>query len=140
MTFLEKSAWIMTVALTVSGLLYFNAVIVSSQVLGYIAPPNIGLIAFATIVIVAFAIFGHVFAALGSPTDANAPADERDKRVAQRAGNIAGWIQNISVFVGISHFAWLGDGNLLFHTLVLGLVLSQITEYVLAIWFYRRGV
>jgi len=103
MTFLEKSAWIMTAALIVSGFLYFNAVMFSSQALGITAPPNIGLIAFATIVIVAFAIFGHVFAALGNPTDANAPEDERDKRVAQRAGNIAGWIQNISVFVGITH-------------------------------------
>lgn len=140
MTFLEKSAWIMTVALLVTGTLYFYVVIASSQALGFTAPPNIGLIAFVTIVLVAFAIFGHTFAALGNPTDANAPEDERDKRVAQRAGNISGLVLGFCVMGGVCHFAWLADGNLLFHTIVLGLVVSQILEYALTIVFYRKGV
>lgn len=140
MTFLEKSAWVMIAALVVSGALYFNGVLAVSTELGQVAPPNIGLIAFATIVIIAVAIFGHVVAALGNPADADAPEDERDRVVAWRAGNTAGYVLSASVMLGIGAFALSGDGNLLFHLMVGGLLIAQIAEYVLTILFYRRGV
>ena len=140
MTFTEKSSWIMIVALLLSGWFYFYTVIAMTEAIGATAPPNVGIIAVATVVIVAIAIFGHVIAAVIDPATADAPEDERDKRVAQRAGNLAGWVLSIIVMGGIWNFAWLGDGNMLFHILVLGMVLSQLTEYTLKIWFYRRGV
>ena len=140
MSFQEKSAWVMIVALVISGGLYLQGVLAASQALGGTAPPNIGLITFVTVVIIAFAIFGHVVAALSNLADANAPEDERDKRIAQRAGSISGLVLGFAVFVGIWHYVARPDGNLLFHILVMGLVVSQIAEYILSIWFYRRGV
>lgn len=140
MTFLEKSAWVMIAALVISGSMYLKAVLAMSEAIGAVAPPNIGLIAFATIVIIAIAIFGHVVAALGNPSDASAPEDERDRVVAWRAGNISGYVLSISVMGGISAYALLGSGNLLFHIIVGGLVIAQIAEYALTILFYRRGV
>jgi hypothetical protein len=139
-TFLEKSAWVMIAALLLSGALYFNGVIAVSAELGHIAPPNIGLIAFATVVIIAVAIFGHVLAALGNPADADAPEDERDRTVAWRAGNTASYVLSASVLLGICAFALIGDGNLLFHLMVGGLIAAQVAEYALTILFYRRGV
>ena len=140
MTFFEKSAWIMIAALVLSGWFYFQAVIAMSQAIGVTAPPNVGLIAVATVVIVSIAIFGHIIAAVIDPASADAPEDERDTRIAQRAGNLAGWVLSIVVMGGIWSFAVRGDGNMLFHILVLGMVVSQIAEYALKIWFYRRGV
>lgn len=130
----------MIVALTLSGWIYFDTVIATTRAMGQTAPPNIGIIAVATVVIVAIAIFGHVIAAVIDPATADAPEDERDTRIAQRAGNLAGWVLSIVVMGGIWSFAVRGDGNLLFHILIMGMVLSQLTEYALKIWFYRRGV
>ena len=140
MTFIEKSAWFMSLALIGAGGFYAREVLASSAALDGTAPPNIGLIAFLTIGLVAFAIFGHAVAALGNPADADQPEDERDARVAQRSGNIAGYVLGAAVMSGIWSYALIADGNLLFHILVLGLVVSQISDYGLSIWFYRRGV
>lgn len=137
---MEKSAWVMIAALVLSAWFYFTSVISMSQAIGATAPPNLGIIAVATIVIIAIAIFGHVIAAVIDPASADAPEDERDKRVAQRSGNLAGWVLSIVVMGGIWSFAVRGDGNLLFHILVMGMVLSQLAEYALKIWFYRRGI
>ncbi|MEL6663449.1 MAG: hypothetical protein AAFR33_10640 [Pseudomonadota bacterium] len=139
MTFIEKSAWIMFFALGVSGAFYSWTVYTVSLELGETAPPNVGLIALSTIIIVAFAILGHAFAALGNPADADAPEDERDKQIAWRSGNISGYVLGIAAMFGLWHYAFLGDGHLLFHTVVIGLVLSQLAEYGLSLWFYRRG-
>lgn len=140
MTFLEKSAWVMIAALVVSGALYTKAVLAMSAAIGGIAPPNVGLIVAATIVIIVIAIIGHTVAALANTSDANAPEDERDRMVAWRAGNTSSYILSISVMLGLSIYAVTGAGNLLFHVLVGGLVLAQIAEYALTILFYRRGV
>lgn len=140
MTFLEKSAWLMSLALLASGGYYLWTVYRVSEALGETAPPNIGVIAVSTIILVAFAIFGHALAALGNPADADAPEDERDKLVSWRAGNIAGYVLGFFAMAGLWHFAFHADGNLLFHTVVLGLVVSQLADYGLSLWFYRSGV
>lgn len=140
MSFTEKSAWIMSLALAGAGLFYFWAVWTSSAELGRVAPPNIGLAVVITIPLVAFAILGHAIAALGNPADANQPEDERDRLVAWRAGNLSGLLFGAIAITGLSAYALLGDGNLLFHIIVLGLVISQLAEYALAILFYRVGV
>ena len=80
MTFAEKSAWVMIVALVLAGYFYAQAVIAASQALGVI------------------------------------------------------------VLCGIWNYAVRSDGNLLFHILVLGMVASQVLEYAVSIFFYRRGV
>ncbi len=139
MTFLEKSAWVMITALLISGGLYSAGVIAMTNTLGEIPPPNIGLIAVFTIAIVALAIVGHIIAALTNLSDADAPEDERDRLVALRAGNISGILLAASVMIGISAYAVLGSGHLLFHMMVAGLVLAQVCEYALTIWYYRRG-
>lgn len=140
MGFAEKSAWIMSVALLGAGLFYVWAVWHASAGLGQTAPPNIGLAVVITIPLVAFAIFGHAVAALGNPADANAPEDERDRLIAWRSGNLAGLLFGAVAVTGLAGYALTGDGNLLFRMIVLGLVLSQLSDYVLSIVFYRFGV
>ncbi|MEO0607363.1 MAG: hypothetical protein AAFY82_03970 [Pseudomonadota bacterium] len=140
MTFKEKSAWIMSVALVLAGGFYAWSVVVLWQVAGVVPPPNVLGLAIAVIIIIAFAIFGHAVAALGNPMDADAPEDERDRLVVWRAGNLGGLVLGALSMSGLFHFAFLGNGNLLFHSLIAALTLSQLAEYVLTIWYYRRGV
>ena len=96
MTFLEKSAWVMILALIVSGAFYALSVYGAAAALETIPPPNgIGM-GVAVVIIVAIAIFGHAVA--------------------------------------------VQSGLLLFLALFASVVSSQIAEYVLTFWFYRRGV
>ncbi|MEO0466314.1 MAG: hypothetical protein AAF216_07205 [Pseudomonadota bacterium] len=139
MGFREKSAWIMAVALTLTGGFYGYVVTQQTMLLGHPPPPNIGLAVVVTIPLVALAIFGHAFAALGNPTDANSPQDERDRVIAWRAGNLAGLLFGVITIAAISAYAVLEYGDLLFHLVVFGLVVSQLADYILTILFYRRG-
>lgn len=140
MTFAEKSAWIMGLALMVGGAAYVRVVAASSARLGEVAPPSFGLLVMATVALVGVAVVSHTVVALANPADANQPEDERDVRVAQRAGNVAGYVLGAAVLSGMFGYTIHGNGNLLFHVLVVGLILSQVSEYGLSLWFYRRGV
>lgn len=140
MSFQEKSAWVMCLALLISGSFYAWSVLALGNVLQDIPPPNVGGLAIAVIIIVAIAIFGHAVAAIGNPMDANAPEDERDRLVVWRAGNLSGALLGVICMLGLFAFAVIGSGNLLFHIIVAGMVVSQIAEYALTIWYYRRGV
>lgn len=140
MSFQEKSAWVMCFALIVSGAFYAWTVLALANVLQTVPPPNAGGLAMGVIIIVAIAIFGHAVAALGNPADANAPEDERDRLVVWRAGNLSGVLLGALCMLSIVSYAVFENGHLLFHALVAGLVISQIAEYALTIWYYRRGV
>lgn len=139
MPFREKTAWVMTVLLVMAGLKYASAVWSQSIALGQTPPPDIGLIALVTLLLVAGAIVAHIIAAAFSPGEADAPEDERDRLVWWRAGNISGWVLGFGAFAGLWHYYFASDGNLLFHIIVVSLVLAQLAEYVLVIVFYRRS-
>ncbi|MEL6860141.1 MAG: hypothetical protein AAFO74_17290 [Pseudomonadota bacterium] len=140
MAFKEKSAWVMSIALIVAGAFYAWSVFIIWQAAGMVPPPNVLGLAVGVVIIIAIAIFGHIVAAIGNPMDANAPEDERDRLVVWRAGNLGGLVLGALSMTGLFHFAVLGNGNLLFHMIIGALTLSQLAEYVLTIWYYRRGV
>lgn len=140
MTFPEKSAWLMSFALIVSGAFYSWALFGAWQAIGAPPPPNIGFAIILTVPIVAIAIFGHAVAALGNPANANEPEDERARQIVWRAGNLSGALLGFFIVMIIGMFAMWNNGNLVFHALVGGLVISQLVEYLLTIWFYRRGL
>lgn len=140
MPFKEKSAWIMCVALIAAGLFYAWSVLIIWNAAGIVPPPNVLGLAVGVIIIIAIAIFGHAVAALGNPMDANAPEDERDRLVVWRAGNLGGVSLAAMSMLSLFAYAILGSGNLLFHCIIFALTLSQLLEYVLTIWYYRRGV
>lgn len=140
MTFQEKSAWVMCIALGLSGAFYAMLVLNAAEALQAVPPPNGVGLGIGVVIIVAIAIFGHAVAAIGNPADANAPEDERDRLVVWRAGNLSGVLLGALCMLSIFIYAVLENGHLLFHTLVAALVISQIAEYALTIWYYRRGV
>jgi len=140
MSFREKSAWAMAIVLIAAGAFYFNKVVRISQALGETAPPMIGLmIGYVVMVVIASIIVMSVLAVM-SAKEADAPADERERIIADRAGNWSGYVLAVPVFGAMLHYSVTLDGNRLFHMVFLSFMLSQIAEYIFQIILYRRGV
>ena len=130
----------MGLLLTAIGGWYLKSVWEISRELGVTAPPILWLAIVAVIFLVAGAIVGHILAAVINPGDADDTEDERDQQVLRRSGNISGYVLGFGCFAGLWQYFVTSDGNLLFHIIVASLIASQIAEYALTIFFYRRGV
>ena len=97
MSFRERSAWVMMLALLVAGVSYFRIVGSTSLALGHISPPSSGLVMAYIISLTLIAIFGQVVIAALSPREAEAGADERDRLIAARAGSVFGHVLAIGL-------------------------------------------
>jgi hypothetical protein len=146
MSFREKSAWVMVAALLIAGANYLLVTGQQSLALGHIAPPLMSLVIVYVVVLVIIAVFGATIIALLSPKEAEAGADERDRLIAMRAGSVFGQVLAVGV-VGLlgaylfgPHYGDPINGDALFQGLVIALMIAQITEYIVQIWLYRRGV
>ena len=138
--FRKKTAWAMAAILAGGAAFYLNMVISASRALGQTAPPIIGfVIAYVVVIVIASVILTSVLAAT-SPSEANAPADEREKIIGDKAGNWSGYVMVVPALGALWHYAVNGDGNMLFHLVFLSLMLGQIAEYAFQIILYRRGV
>jgi hypothetical protein len=115
-------------------------IISASRALGQTAPPFIGfVIAYVVVIVIASVILMSALAAT-SPREANAPADERERIIGDKAGNWSGYVMVMPALGALWHYAVNGDGNMLFHLVFLSLMLGQIAEYLFQIMLYRRGV
>jgi len=138
--FREKTAWAMAAILTGGAAFYINMIISASRALGQTAPPFIGfVIAYVVVIVIASVILMSALAAT-SPREANAPADERERIIGDKAGNWSGYVMVMPALGALWHYAVNGDGNMLFHLVFLSLMLGQIAEYAFQIILYRRGV
>jgi len=138
--FREKTAWAMAAILAGGAAFYLNMVISASRTLGQTAPPIVGfVIAYVVVIVIASVILMTALAAT-SPREANAPADEREKIIGDKAGNWSGYVMVVPALGALWHYAVNGDGNMLFHLVFLSLMLGQIAEYAFQIILYRRGV
>ena len=140
MTFHEKSAWIMALALSIGGLFYAVTVLSMSSGLGELAPPVIPTVVVYTVILVVLAIVGHIIAVAFAPEDADEIVDERARRIADRSGYLSAYVLGIGVLVALGLYLWSYDGNLMFYAVFASLMLSQLFEYVVQIALYRRGV
>lgn len=137
MSFREKSAWLMALLMTAAGLYYLHIVSGASKVLGETAPPEI-VISFV-ILIVAGSVVGQIVLALSSPKEANAPADERERLIQERAGHWSGLVLATGAVSSLGYFLAYSDGNMLFHLVMASLIVSQISEYAFEIILVRRS-
>lgn len=137
MAFKEKSAWIMSVALLLGGLFYALQVAELSTGGRGIAAPTIPSLVVYTLILIVIAITGHVVIASLAPNDANAPADERERRIFDRAAHWSSYVLGFGVVASLVAYLLNYDGHLLFYGVFASLMLSQLSEYLLQIWFYR---
>ncbi len=139
MSFREQSAWAMAAILTAGAVFYYDKVVSLSRALGETAPPIIGLVIAYVILIVIASIIVVSVLAVSAGKEADAPADEREKIISDKAGNWSGYVLAVPALGALWHYSVSMDGNMLFHLIFLALMLSQIAEYVFQIILYRRG-
>lgn len=137
MPFREKSAWIMSFVLLALGLAYFYAVGAIGSQSGQLAAPMLPLVIAYTVCLVLLAIVGHIVIAALAPRDANAAADERERRIFERAGHFSSYILGAGIVMSLGYYLLSRDGDLLFYAVFASLMLGQIMEYVFQIIFYR---
>lgn len=140
MTFREKTAWALLVILSVGAWYYANRVIGQSAGMGAIAPPDIQLVISYIVLIVIASIIAMSVIGASNAKDANAPADERERPLIDKAGNWSGIVLGMGIIGGLLHYSVQSDGNMLFHITFGSLMLSQITEYAGVVFLFRRGV
>ena len=138
MSFREKSAWVMALLMTATGLYYFYAVGAASQAIGATAPAAV-VVGFVIWVVIG-SIIVQTLLALTSPKEANAPADERERLIQQRAGHWSGIVLATGMVLSLGHYLARGDGNMLFHLAMASLIIAQIAEYALQILLVRRSI
>lgn len=129
----------MSAALALGTFFYFGTVLAAWREFGQIASPAIPRIVIFTVILVVVAIIGHIVTASLAPKDANAPADEREREIFARAGNLSSYALGFGVIASLGHYLVLGSGDLLFYTVFASLIVAQILEYLLQIVFYRTS-
>jgi hypothetical protein len=138
MSFREKSAWAMALISGIAGLWYLNTLVAIASEAGT-TPAPLGLLIRYVIVIVVASIVAQVTLAVITPTEAEAPADERERLVLDRAGSQAGDVLTFGLLVSLGWFLMLRDGNLLFHMAFVSLIVAQTAQYLLLAVRLRRG-
>ena len=135
MTFREKSAWAMAALMLVTGVLWLQW---SSDLLPG-APPlaQLGPLAPYVLWVVVGSIVIQTVLAIWFPRQANAPADERERPLIDKAGNWSGHILAGGMIIGGARFLMFGDGIELFRWVVGGLIASQIAEYAFQVLLFR---
>ena len=126
--------------LIVAGIYYFKMVAWASSTLGEVSPPVIGFVIAYVVFVVIASIIAMSVLGVANHKEANAPADEREKQVIDKAGHWSGYVMGFGVVTGLLHYSVFQDGNMLFHIAFASLMTSQISEYVFQIFLFRRGV
>lgn len=135
MSFREKSAWVMAAIIIITVGLYVALI---SPIPG--SAMSLSALIGTVVVLAVLSVFGQTAIAILSPKDAGAAADERDRRVADKAGNLSGIVLAVGVVLAMGTYLMGHGGNFMFHAVFVSLIAAQFAEYALTILFYRRGV
>lgn len=140
MSFQEKSAWIMSLALSITGLSYLGKVIsVSSEANTWVAPSIPSLLSY-TIILAVIAIIGHIVIAMFTVKEANEQLDEREHRILERAGYLSGHIFGGGTIIALIQYLINDTENLLFYMVLASLIVAQLCEYLIRIYLCRKAV
>ena len=140
MPFREKSAWIMSAALFFSGIFYFRVVLSIWSESGELVSPGIPQILTYTGFLVVLAIVGHIVAVASAPKEADAPVDERERQIFNRAGHYSSYVIAAGIVISLGLYVFSNNGDLLFYTVFASLLVGQIVEYLLQILLYQTSV
>lgn len=135
MSFREKIAWLMLVLLGGAALWYLAVL----HGLGGGAPPAIGTLLQVAGLLTIGSIIGSVVLAILARDEAQAPADERERLVALKAGRAAHLTLICGVLAALGWFALFGSGLRLFHFVFASLIVAQTVDYAAQVFLLRRG-
>src|SRR5215469_8781609 len=139
MSFREKSAWISFVVILVAFGFYFAAYLSHLRHPGNPYPNFFGLFLFLVVAVVVVEVVLHILVAIRSPSDANAPRDERDQLINLKAARIAFYVLMTLAFLSIGAMHHHGVtalfmGNLIFFAIWI----AELTRVGSQIVLYRR--
>jgi hypothetical protein len=136
-SFEEKSVWIQLLATaSVLGAYFVAAGRMYSAGVRHLVP-YAPLFAVAVVALVAVLVVGHVVVAIASRPEGR---DERDRLIGWRAESRSGWILATGVILAIMGMIASYDDVVIAHLLLLSLLVSQVTAFVLQLVYYRRGL
>ncbi|MET0239728.1 MAG: hypothetical protein ABW184_07505 [Sphingobium sp.] len=138
MSFREISACVMGLMMAASGYYYLSLFIEASRDAAWATPPPAAFVPYA--IFVAFwSIVAQILLAIVAPKDADAPADERERPLLDKAGHWSGLVLGAGVVASLFHYIYSGNGDLMFHMIVGSLILCQFAEYALQVLLLRRS-
>lgn len=145
MTFWEKGYLTTGVAVLIAGAGYFIAVWQQSAALGALAPPN--WIVFGAYLIVLTVLSGASFIVLGSveaaheeDPDGVGEFDERDRLIRMKSLSTTSHFMSVGAYVPLVWFLFHHNGDLLFHSLIGGLILAEAAMCFLHVFNYTRAI
>jgi uncharacterized membrane protein (DUF485 family) len=130
----------MSLALLLGGAFYFGTVITISVDQGQLAQPLLPAVIVYTVVLVVLSIIGHITIAIFAPKEANAPLDERDRRIFDRAGRVSGTVVVVGVVLSLTIYLLSYGGDVFFYSIFAGLMIGQLMEYAVRIFLYRAAI
>lgn len=140
MSFQEKSAWIMALALIVTTGMCSWSVYEASVAAGELVSPNLSMISSYTLMLVVIVVVGQIVISIRSPKQASTPADEREIAIERRSGYTSGWVIGIGVVSALLNYLHWNDGDLLFYMVLGSTALSAIVDYVYRIVLHRSAL
>nr|WP_070960102.1 hypothetical protein [Hyphomonas sp. Mor2] len=140
MGFQEKMAWAMMVILIVTGVAYYGVIFQAAGELGHFPPPILPLMIGYVVLLVIAAIIAAIVISATRPSEANSSLDEREQLIQFKGEAWSGRAMGVLTICALIDYGLSGDGNRLFHLVFAIMIISQIAEYGLQIFFFRRGV
>ena len=137
MTFREKSAWAMGLLMIFTGVFYLR---IAGSVPPDAAPmAQVGALVPYVLAVIVGSIAVQIALAVWTPRHANAPADERERPLLDKAGHWSGVVLASSMIIGLVQYVMGGEAGLLFQWVVGSLIVAQVSEYAFQIVLFRRG-
>jgi len=137
MAYREKVAWLTLACMVVAYTVYFGLVLT-----GHVGPRlldivwTFGIVASIQAVVV---IIGNIVLAVQSGAKDRARADERDRTIARRGGNVGYFVLLVGmILVGVV-MPFSDPAPKIVNTALLAIVLAETVRYALIISSYRRG-
>ena len=142
MSYRETSAWITVIALGFASWSYFSFVVNQSAGLDALVAPSLPALINYTITLISVLVLLHITSAIIYRKTVDRALDEREKLIEIKASHYAGILLGVLVVAALVHTLLnpLIDSHFLFYAVLASVIVSQLCESVLKIYYHRRGI
>lgn len=145
MSFWERNTVILGFGSLIAGSYYAALVILQSLALGHVAPPDLGTLISYIVLQVAVSVAGIAISATrasrsGDLVGLRGGMDERDQIVKTRSEAGASHVVAAAVVCALIGWFFHHSPNLLFHTVLAGLIVGELARAVMQLLNYRQPV